>query len=707
MNYEKKVSICMMVKNEEKNLARCLESLKPLLATGLGELIIIDTGSEDATGEIARQYTPQVYEHPWTNNFSEMRNISISYARGEWIWIIDGDEEIENPAELVALFQRDLSPYNTLIITMKNYMKTPVPGQETPHNISILKRGFRNTPDFQFRGAVHNQPLAQEPSLVSNVILGHYGYMWENREFALKKFERTKGILEKELKKDPENIYYQFQLGVSWSNVDKYKALVEMRKAYELIRKLSAKKRVEFLYVHCIYARIAHQNKKYLETIEICKEGLEYSKDFIDLWYLAGVSLAAVNDSENALEYLQGFLKVKKYFHTTRISKDPSLTFYHLDAHSENTAYYQIALIKCRRQQYEEAMAYIEDMEPSDLKSQLILKISMDNGDYDLLRNYLAEIYDNEKIKAVFLKAMEKYNLRDTNKTALHQKIVAFYDALAGDAEPYYLLNKVRLNLTGEIPPPESFLDKLLSLPYTDLPDFYGDIIFYFLKEKVALSQFTRTGAVENLNRFLKYARGKYVDFDEIILAYLNLHQPEGQVAKLRYWIVLARHVLLAEKLTTAEYLDLFARYIDNGACYLRSIYHADTLAEEMIYDLKNDEQRFFLYLARAGEVKDNDPKLYIRYLRKALDTYPMKKGIEELLAGIKSKVRTENNEMDQLQKQFKNNIKVLIENGDFSEAEILIGQYEQIIAEDVEILLFKSQISLLKVEMGNNELLN
>ena len=68
------ISVCMIVKNEEKVLAGCLDSLKGLWE----ELIIVDTGSTDATKEIAKKYTDKVYDFTWTGNFSDARNYSFS-----------------------------------------------------------------------------------------------------------------------------------------------------------------------------------------------------------------------------------------------------------------------------------------------------------------------------------------------------------------------------------------------------------------------------------------------------------------------------------------------------------------------------------------------------------------------------------------------------------------------------------------------------
>ncbi|NLD49170.1 MAG: glycosyltransferase, partial [Clostridiaceae bacterium] len=101
-----KLSICMMVKDEEKNLDRCLNSLVPLLEKVDGELIIVDTGSKDGTVEIAKKYTDKIYFKQWYNDFSGMRNYSTSLAKGEWIFIVDADEELQDGSLLAKFLQK-------------------------------------------------------------------------------------------------------------------------------------------------------------------------------------------------------------------------------------------------------------------------------------------------------------------------------------------------------------------------------------------------------------------------------------------------------------------------------------------------------------------------------------------------------------------------------------------------------------------------
>ena len=85
------ISLCMIVKNEERILARCLDSLKGLM----DEMIIVDTGSTDRTKEIAAAYTDQIFDFAWTGDFSEARNFAFSKAKMEYIYSADADEVID------------------------------------------------------------------------------------------------------------------------------------------------------------------------------------------------------------------------------------------------------------------------------------------------------------------------------------------------------------------------------------------------------------------------------------------------------------------------------------------------------------------------------------------------------------------------------------------------------------------------------------
>ena len=96
------VSLCMIVKNEAKHLAKCLYSAKPIV----DEIIIVDTGSTDKTKSIAKVFGAKSYDFKWTDDFSQARNYSISLARGRWIFVLDADEVISS---------LDYEPFTNLI----------------------------------------------------------------------------------------------------------------------------------------------------------------------------------------------------------------------------------------------------------------------------------------------------------------------------------------------------------------------------------------------------------------------------------------------------------------------------------------------------------------------------------------------------------------------------------------------------------------
>ena len=85
------ISVCMIVKNEEAVLARCLDSLREIA----DEIIIVDTGSSDRTKEIAKVYTSRIYDFAWVDDFSAARNFAFSKATGDYIYSADADEVLE------------------------------------------------------------------------------------------------------------------------------------------------------------------------------------------------------------------------------------------------------------------------------------------------------------------------------------------------------------------------------------------------------------------------------------------------------------------------------------------------------------------------------------------------------------------------------------------------------------------------------------
>lgn len=109
------ISLCMIVKNEESCIGKCLDSLKGIV----DEMIVVDTGSTDRTREIAKEKGAQVYDFKWTDDFSEARNYAFSLAKCDYIYSADADEELdEDNRQRFLSLKIDINELNVDIVQM-------------------------------------------------------------------------------------------------------------------------------------------------------------------------------------------------------------------------------------------------------------------------------------------------------------------------------------------------------------------------------------------------------------------------------------------------------------------------------------------------------------------------------------------------------------------------------------------------------------
>jgi glycosyltransferase involved in cell wall biosynthesis len=91
MNF-RRLSLCMIVKDEEERIGNCLDSIKGIV----DEMIIVDTGSSDETVTICKSFGAQVFHFPWNGSFADARNYGLDRATGDWILWLDADEKVDN-----------------------------------------------------------------------------------------------------------------------------------------------------------------------------------------------------------------------------------------------------------------------------------------------------------------------------------------------------------------------------------------------------------------------------------------------------------------------------------------------------------------------------------------------------------------------------------------------------------------------------------
>lgn len=143
------ISLCMIVKNEEDVLARCLESISDLV----DEIIIVDTGSTDKTRDIAKQFTDKVYDFVWIHDFAAARNYSFSLAQMEYCMWLDADDVIlEDDRQVFIKLKNELS--NEIFAVQMKY-HTAFDKQGKPTFSYFRERLIRNHAGMLWKGAVH------------------------------------------------------------------------------------------------------------------------------------------------------------------------------------------------------------------------------------------------------------------------------------------------------------------------------------------------------------------------------------------------------------------------------------------------------------------------------------------------------------------------------------------------------------------------
>jgi tetratricopeptide (TPR) repeat protein len=293
------VSLCMIVKNEERFLPQCLTSVRDYV----DEIIICDTGSTDRTIEIAKSYGATVIEDPWRNDFSWSRNKSIEAATKRWILFIDADEELAEDSRAALLALKNVPAhidalYTRIINRTDDYRGS---GDVSHHVIRI----FPNSDRIRFFGPIHEYPALDGGAIsvdavASSITLIHHGYV--NSIVA----ERNKGqrnleILLAATQNDSENAYHWYNLGTTaYLNRDYDLALSALLRMYELVGKTPRAFMPNGLaLLGDLYCD--HFNDP-VKGEEMCRESLKRSTHYANAHMMLGKALVAQKRFDDARE---------------------------------------------------------------------------------------------------------------------------------------------------------------------------------------------------------------------------------------------------------------------------------------------------------------------------------------------------------------------------------------------------------------------
>jgi tetratricopeptide (TPR) repeat protein len=197
------LSLAMIVKNEARCLARCLQSIRGVV----DETVIADTGSTDDTVEIARQAGARVVHFAWSSDFAAARNFALDQTRGEWVLVLDADEYAS--ADLAGELRQFIQgpPQIGRLKIVSDFLHRGQKLQSSTFVSRLFPRGAR------FAGRIHEQIVSPLPRVNLRGALWHDGYL------EAKKSERNVALLQAELNGEPNNAYLLYQLALEFTSL--------------------------------------------------------------------------------------------------------------------------------------------------------------------------------------------------------------------------------------------------------------------------------------------------------------------------------------------------------------------------------------------------------------------------------------------------------------------------------------------------------
>jgi tetratricopeptide (TPR) repeat protein len=213
-----RVAMVLIARDEARCIERCLDSVRPWV----DEMVVLDTGSRDATARLAAGCGARVHSFNWVDDFSAARNAALALTDAPWRLVLDADEWLERGAEpLVAL--RDASPGFIGLVNVASAIDHGAT-QSQSWLPRVLPRGV------QYSGRIHEQPQSALPRRRLALAIGHDGYLAAQRPA---KAGRNLRLLELALAEQPNDAYWNYQLGKELEVDAEYaRALIPYRRAH-------------------------------------------------------------------------------------------------------------------------------------------------------------------------------------------------------------------------------------------------------------------------------------------------------------------------------------------------------------------------------------------------------------------------------------------------------------------------------------------
>ncbi|MPQ44467.1 glycosyltransferase [Clostridium tarantellae] len=298
-----RLSVCLIAKNEENNIGKCLKSVQGLA----DEIIVVDTGSEDSTVEIAKSLGAKIFYHKWNNSFADARNVSLDNATGDWILCLDADEEIpKDDSEKLRKYFESEKFYQGFFFRSVNILN----GAET--DSFIVLRAFRNRPEHRFVGRIHEQvPIVGgfDNVRTTDVRIFHYGYD-PNIVDENKKSQRNLDIL-LSLPEEEKTGYYYYNLGNEYAKMHDFKTALTIYNKSIQKSNFNTSREIYFAYLIINILKSYLALNKFTDMVNTVEKYKVYFPNFKDMYFMAALAERECGKYSRSKFYLNKYTTCK------------------------------------------------------------------------------------------------------------------------------------------------------------------------------------------------------------------------------------------------------------------------------------------------------------------------------------------------------------------------------------------------------------
>lgn len=599
-----KLSVAMIVKNEEKNLDRTLTALMKLKGKLDFEIVIVDTGSTDNTIAIAKKYTDRVYFHEWNNDFAAMRNISIKYCTGDWLLILDADEVLDNHDELVKFFESDYKKFNCAVIKFINY----VDKKNGTYVLSGMCRLFKNLSEFCYKGKVHEQPVLIKPLGNTKIAIKHYGYVNTDYELMNYKYKRNIELLLKDLENGAEQTYTYYQLAQSYNMANqRERAFFAIRKSYSIAEKNDLFK--NRIYIPHLYAKKLFEMLDFEKSIEIAKKSLDYTEAKLDFYYIIAICLQEMNRINEAEEYFEKYLLLHKKQTENGYIQDLVLSEFSFALKDEILVQYVICLYQGKK--YELAYKYY-------------LEICDDNKRLSLEQVYLSTLTKLQKYDE-FKMYFKNHNVNDAEIQIISDIIER--TQIESDVDDIKVINNYR-GIDDKI-------DLLINVIYENEINIDVERLninkFYKWKWKILSNtdkknmEFIDKIKVLNNSELINYLTNMIQDYSwiKILDDFCNKNFFTDDIIDLNFIINVEQLLLFSNKISEDKYKYLVKRAFVNITKFINRVFNLKYLNSNNYNTILSNYFIMWLRYEEMIKIYSEDRVEYIKGLKNLVDEMP------------------------------------------------------------------------------------